>query len=102
MNEQKMTAITILEQLGGNKFVAMTGANNFVYDKHGTILFSFKGSKVFNKLKIRLNSMDTYDMTFFKLGRAPNFKLTNKEINGVYYDQLQGVFTAETGLNCCL
>ena len=98
MNESKQTAKTILNQLGGNKFVAMTGAHNFTFDDKGTLMFRFKGCKNFKILKIRLNSLDTYDMTFIQLGNAPKHKITRKEINGIYDDGLQQIFTQETGL----
>ena len=87
-----------LEQLGGQHFIAMTGAKHIHSDESGGLTLKFRGSNKFNALKVKLNSMDTYDMTFYKIGRAPKFKTTQKEINGVYNDQLQGIFTEETGL----
>jgi len=100
--EAKQTAGTILQQLGGGKFIAMTGASKFTFDKEGTMVCRFKGSRTFNGLKIRLNSMDTYDMTFMKIGNAPKYKITKKEVDGIYNDQLQDIFTKETGLNTYL
>ena len=93
--EAKTIAGTILKQLGGNKFIAMTGAHSFSYDKNGTMVLKFKGSKTFNGLRISLNSIDTYDMTFIKIR---NLKFSKKEISGVYNDQLQSIFEEETGL----
>jgi len=82
-----------LRQLGGRRFIAMTGANRFVKGKNN---ISFKVPKAKNKIKyvkLKLNSMDTYDMEFFTRTVKPV-----KKIKGVYNDQLQEIFTRETGL----
>lgn len=88
----------IYQQLGGNRFAMMTGAKNFVSDSKNNAL-SFRigrnGSKA-NYVKIRLNSMDTYDVTF---GRIHNMDYRDLEtMKGVYAEDLQKVFTEYTGL----
>jgi len=87
----------ILQQLGGNKFIVMTGAKNFV--DHGNKALSFRigrNSKGINYVKITLKASDTYDMEF---GRIQGSKYTVKKIeSGVYNDQLQKIFTLHTGL----
>ena len=98
-DEAKQIAATILHQLGGQKFVAMTGAHSFTSGEDGTLSFRFRMSKSWKALNVTLNSMDTYDMTFYKIGNAPTHKVTTKKINGIYFDQLQEIFTKETGLN---
>ena len=55
-------AKTILEQLGGNKFVVMTGAKNFVDCGDALSMRIGRNKTSSNYLKITLNSMDTYDM----------------------------------------
>ena len=90
-------ANTILQQLGGNRFTAMTGSKNFV--DHGNALsFKFpkpRGRKV-NYLKIVLCEDDTYTMAF---GYIRGLKFTaTPPISNVYADMLQPIFTAETGL----
>lgn len=89
---------TILEQLGGNRFIAMTGAKDFGYDNK-TYTLSFKIGKNASKanyVKIHLTPMDTYDMTFLNI-RGPNYEEV-KTYKGIYADQLQELFTETTGL----
>jgi len=85
----------VLRQLGGNKFIAMTGANSFVRDdEKQTILFKVPHAQNRIKyVKIRLNVMDTYDVEFL----SRNGVLIEK-VDGVYNDQLQSTFTEHTGL----
>lgn len=91
-------AETILQQLGGRKFIAMTGAKNFVKsDKDKYIIFQIGRNKTSaNFVKIALNSMDLYDMEFIQM-RAGNKKIL-KAYNGVYNDMLQDIFTEFTGM----
>lgn len=91
-------ASEILRQLGGGRFMAMTGAKNFVKDNNKQMI-AFKigrNSKGINYVKITLNSMDTYDMEFISL-RGNNMKIVSRA-DGIYNDQLQEVFTENTGL----
>lgn len=94
-------AATILQQLGGNKFVAMTGAKNFV---QGEDMLQFALPANFakggiNKVQIKLASSDLYTLAFYKWNaRKLECKLVVPLINGVYADQLQEIFAAETGL----
>jgi hypothetical protein len=98
-NEQTDQSIarTILQQLGGNKFLAMTGARALADLGNG---LSFKlpsrpGNPV-NYVKITLTSMDLYDLEFGRI-RGNIYKVA-KTFNGVYFDQLQKIFTEVTGL----
>ena len=84
-------AKTILEQLGGNKFRMMTGAKNFMGFTEGLVMKIGRNSSNSNYLKITLNSMDTYDMTFAKLTRMGELKSV-KEYNNVYNDMLTDTF----------
>lgn len=89
-------AQTILEQLGGKRFIIMTGAKNL---GAGENYLSFKigrNPKGVTHVKITLTPMDLYDMEFFKV-RGTSFKKVS-EIDGVYFDQLQDIFTDRTGL----
>lgn len=88
----------ILKQLGGNKFIAMTGAKNFVRDDSNmTISFSIgRNAHSINGVRIRLTSMDLYDMTFIRM-RKFEFKEVSHAY-GIYNDQLQEIFTQHTGL----
>lgn len=65
-------ATTIYNQLGGHKFVVMTGAKNMVAIENG-LRFNIgqNGSKA-NTVKVVLNGDDTYTMQFIKQGREVN------------------------------
>ena len=99
VNEQKKVAGTILEQLGGRKFMTMVGAHNLVCSDEGcgTMMLKFKGSKVANYLKITLTAMDLYDVEFGKLGRNFNYSVI-KKVEGYYNDMLVELFESTTGL----
>ena len=86
----------ILRQLGGNKFIAMTGAKNFIAGD-GILAFRIpKAMNGINAVRITLNSLDLYDMKFFRIYGFDMKQVA--EVNGVYNDQLQSIFTAKTGL----
>ena len=85
----------ILRQLGGNKFRVMTGAKNFVGDEK-SLTFRFPRQNNTTHMQITLNSLDLYDIKFFKILRY-EVKII-KEIAGVYNDQLQEIFESHTGL----
>lgn len=91
----------ILSQLGGNKFVAMTGAKNLA---HGPDYLSFKigkNSGGVTHVKIRLDKgKDLYDMTFYKV-RGAEMK-TLKDIKGVQVGDMAKIFTDTTGLHTSL
>lgn len=88
----------VLQQLGGNKFIMMTGAKQFIKDdKNAQCSFKIgRNCKGVNGVRITLNSMDTYDMEFINI-RAGVMK-TKSEAKGVYNDQLQEIFTQHTGM----
>lgn len=101
-------ANTILEQLGGNKFIAMTGAKNLLADGNTLIMTLPKNMSKANRLYITLEADDTYTMHFFKFtpGRLnkKTFEFTEdkvvevRTIEGVYFDKLQELFTEVTGM----
>ena len=88
------TATTILNQLGGNKFIAMTGAT--CYSDGNTLISKFKGSKVANIMYVTLNENDTYDVKLCKF-RGLDVK-TIKEVTGAYAEMLKTIFESTTGL----
>ena len=91
-------AQTILSQLGANRFIAMTGAKNFVASKNALHFDLPRGAKNgINKLNIELAGDDTYTLKFYKL-RALNLTMV-ETVRGVYADTLQNVFKQVTGLN---
>lgn len=95
METQENVAQIILAQLGGNKFLAMTGAHSF---SSGPDSLSFRiggNSGRWQAVRITLNGLDLYDVGFF---RMRGMEIQKKEIKNVYADQLQQIFTSETGL----
>lgn len=98
--EESFNAGEILKQLGGNKFIAMTGAKNFAQDKQKKII-TFKiggGAKNgINYIRITLTYLDLYCIEFIKI-RGTKITVVEK-IDGIYNDQLQNIFTKYTGMN---
>lgn len=101
-------ANTILQQLGGNKFIVMTGSKNFLSDGNTLRMHLAKNVSKANRLEITLDADDTYTMRFYKYtaGRlnTKTFSFTEDKIvevyeaNGIYCDMLQPVFTEVTGM----
>lgn len=98
-------AKTILAQLGGGRFKAMTGAKNFG-GTEDSLSFSIPGGGGFakngiNSVYIRLTSMDDYEVKFQRIRKCNGMPMVRWESSheGVYADQLQSLFTEETGLN---
>ena len=92
----KRQAGETLKQLGGNKFIAMTGAKNFAVGPKGMGFKIGRNSKNINYIRIDLKSTDLYDMEFINI-RGSKIKVV-KKITGVYNDQLQKMFTKYTGM----
>ena len=90
---------TILEQLGGNRFIAMTGAKNLIAHSDGLSL-RFPQKKGKNYLKITLNAWDTYDLEWGMIRNKQGVPTYTKKkmMEDIYSDSLQEIFTAETGL----
>jgi hypothetical protein len=90
-------ANTIFQQLGGNKFAVMTGAKNLTgTDK--TLSFSImRNAKKVTHVKITLNWKDLYDIEFVRVHKLKINPVS--ECKDVYFDELQRVFTKETGLD---
>jgi len=91
-------AITILSQLGGSRFLAMTGAKNFVCGDG--LNFSIPRHNGINKVIIKLNWRDTYDLEFYYI-RGISAKLIAED-KDIYAENLRETFTARTGLDCTL
>ena len=106
----KEIADTILQQLGGGRFVVMTGSRDFIAIDNGLRMGLARNASKANRLDITLNAMDTYDMKFYRYTgprystRGGQFKMypekitTVKEYNDIYFDQLQELFTNVTGM----
>lgn len=93
-----------MAQLGGNRFIAMTGAKNLAYGTNASgapqYSFKFPMSKVANYCRITLEATDTYTMEFMKIRGTTHTTLL--PITGVYCDMLASVFEGMTGLRTSL
>ncbi len=82
-NYAKFVATEILKQLGGNRFIAMTGATKFAYfDENGECGLFFRlpsnfAMKGINLVKIKLTFSDTYLVTFFRIRGTTKKKYQN-------------------------
>ena len=98
----------ILEQLGGGRFLAMTGAKKLVGDNNTLRMTLPRNGSKANRLWITLNGKDLYDMRFFrhrngrinlKTGELiPDKDDCEKVFNDIFCDQLQEIFTMYTGM----
>lgn len=90
----------ILQQLGGNKFVVMTGAKNLTsHGDENALSFRLSGTMTRNKanyVKITLDANDTYTVYFGNI-RKLELKQVSK-FEDIYCDGLVELFENETGL----
>jgi hypothetical protein len=93
----KLIAATILEQLGGRQFMAMSGTKPLYFEKNKAMFRLTRNKSKAMFMEITLNSMDTYDMLFFALTRDHE-RTVKAEFSNIYNDQLQDIFTEVTGL----
>ena len=102
-------------QLGGNRFIAMTGSKiHYGYDKNGYVYLMVelvKNQSGARYLKIQLNWKDLYDLEFSRikktltpLAKELGIKIYDEEIipvtrmDDVYGEDLQSMFSQVTGL----
>ena len=91
-------AQTILEQLGGRRFLVMTGAKKLIAHENG-LSMRLPGNMCkqrINYLKIVLDPSDTYTMEFGRVW-GMTYKII-ETISDVYCDMLQDIFTSKTGM----
>lgn len=102
------TAEIILSQLGGQRFIAMTGAHNFVSDGNTLRMTLRRNRSSANRLYITLDEgTDTYNMEFIRVtggtidpktfSMRPVQTKKVKVLEDVYCDQLCQIFEAVTG-----
>ncbi len=95
----------ILRQLGGGRFLAMTGASQ-IYGDANMLQFRIPTSRKgrINKLQIVLEPSDTYTIKAYRIespGKRNGYQMACHEVavrSDVYCDALQEVFTDLTGL----
>ena len=89
-------AKTILQQLGANRFIAMTGAKNFAFDSKYMSFKIGRNSKGINHVRIAHNAKDLYDMEF-GFNSVKGYKV-KKKVKDVYADMLPKIFQKYTGM----
>lgn len=96
MDNQEV-ANEILRQLGGQRFIVMTGVKNLSSSPTSLTMKLPKCGTKAQWLKITLNSKDLYDLEFVRLTKTYEREVV-KEYSDIYCDQLQEIFTQETKL----
>ena len=107
---EKTVPEIILDQLGGNRFLVMTGCHHRLGDKKSLSMTIPRNASRANRLEITLEPDDTYRMEFrryrdecfsIRNGKCYQTKAINEIVqtyDGVYFDQLQALFTHVTGM----
>jgi hypothetical protein len=99
-NPPSEVAQTIYRQLGGGRFVAMTGAKNLVSSENS---LSFRlPIGTYRSVRIELTPLDTYAVTFYDRRKREKGQPNEKELPNVYADQLIDVIEFNTGLRLSL
>jgi hypothetical protein len=91
----------ILEQLGGRRFIAMTGAKDFVGAER-SLVFRLPGTPGFvkdgiNRVCITLDPADTYTVDCFRY--RSRYLVPKATASDIYAENLQETFTRLTGLD---
>ncbi|HWI02383.1 MAG TPA: hypothetical protein VNT52_00895 [Acidimicrobiales bacterium] len=91
-------AQTILEQLGGNRFIAMTGARQIVAGPDFLQFGIGRGAREgINRVRVTLNCNDFYDVAFYKIRGVDVREVALVEnVDGL---GLRHVFTEQTGFD---
>lgn len=97
-------AAIILQQIGGRRFVAMTGSHDFINLGNGLRMSLCRNKTSANRLEIIYDEgADLYNMRFFRISiHHEPFDIKVKDIekiDGVYCDMLEDIFTDVTGLD---
>jgi hypothetical protein len=95
-DNSNQVAQTILHQLGGSRFIAMTGSTNFTSDKDKLTFKVGSNPKGVTHMRITLTPRDLYKVEALKVRKLEVKTLS--EADDVYFDMLEEVFTRMTGL----
>ena len=98
-----MIAKTILQQIGGKRFTAMTGSRDFIDMGNGLRMSLTRNKTSANRLDIIYDAgADLYNMRFYRRTFSKKtFDCKEKDIavhEGIYFDMLEEMFTMVTGL----
>lgn len=93
----------ILQQIGGRRFVAMTGSHDFINLGNGLRMSLSRNKTSANRLEIIYDEgADLYNLRFYRQSFSKKtFEVKTKDIKtyeGVYCDMLEEIFTDVTGL----
>jgi hypothetical protein len=98
----------ILRQLGGNRFIAMTGAKNFVYGGR-TLSFQIgRNPKGINLVHVTLEPSDLFTVEFFRVrggGARTGYRTSRTRVAAAEHvdsENLAAAFERETGLRTSL
>lgn len=97
----KSVALSILDQLGGRRFLIMTGAKNLLAEPNGLTLSipARMAKNGITGMSITLTADDLYEVEFFKNNWKKRTKSTVSAHSGIGCEQLRELFTRETGLH---
>lgn len=93
-------ANTILAQLGGGKFLAMTGARNLMAGERDLSFRIGRNPRNVTHVRIMLNQWDEYEVEFIDTRRMRY--LVRGAFSHVEAAQLRPIFMRETGLEVSL
>lgn len=97
MTRNQEIAATILEQLGGRRFVAMTGAKNLVAIENGLAMQIGRNAKSVTHIRIVLDlGADLYNVEALRCRGSTRKVVDTAE--GLYADNLAETFEHMTGL----
>lgn len=94
MNQKQ--ALTVIEQLGGNKFIVMTGAKHFINGPDGLSFMIGRNCHRINGVRIQLESTDVYTVEFLRMNKKGVTIVSKHE--DVYCSELVALFEKCTGM----
>ena len=97
-----MIAKTILQQIGGKRFTAMTGSRDFIDMGNGLRMSLARNKTSANRLDIIYDEGQTSTIWLLPQDvQQKTFECRTKDIavhEGIYFDMLEDMFTMVTGL----
>ena len=95
-------ANTILAQLGGRRFLAMTGAKSLTSSANSLSMRLPRNPRKVGGVRVELDPNDTYTVIAFALtgsiARGNLAVVERSRVSGIYCDQLADTFEEATGL----
>ena len=95
-NTNMQVAATILAQLGGRQFLAMTGAKNLLAGERELTMRLGSNATRTTHLRVALDASDTYTVNLLRVRGTTVRTLVTGE--GIYADGLRGFVEEHTGL----